>query len=113
MKVSVENYNHASLLIVEGDMVSDDLEALQVAVDHELESERVVDIVLNMEHVAFVDSATIEYLLDVEDRLVERLGQVKLANCSDEVHKILEMTRLAKEFEIFESVDDAIKSMTV
>ncbi len=113
MKISVENYHHASLLIIDGEMVSEELDSLKEAVSHELAQADVVDIVLDLGDASFVDSATFEYLLDVEDQLVERLGQVKLANCNETVEKILEMTRLDKEFEIFSSVDDAIKTMTV
>jgi anti-anti-sigma factor len=113
MKISIENYHHASLLIMEGEMISDELDALEEAVAHELASGEVIDIVLDMGAVTFIDSAMFEYLLDIEDKLVERLGQVKLANCSEAVEKILEMTRLGKEFEMFSSADDAIKTMAV
>jgi len=58
---------------------------------------------------AFVDSAGLEYLLDLQDSLVERLGTVKFAHCEAGVKKILEMTRLDTDFEVYDDVSMAVK----
>ena len=74
-------------------------------------SASVRDIVLNLEAVGFVDSAALEYLLDLQEQLAERLGQVKLVGLDGNVTKIFEVTRLDNAFERFEDVSEAVKSM--
>ena len=111
MNLTAESYGRTVLFNVNGEIIEDALNALRQAVDHQLLSQDVVDIVLNMEEVPFIDSAALEYLLDLQDVLIERLGQVKLANCGENVTKILEMTRLDSDFELFSDVAEAVKTI--
>lgn len=111
MNITAESYGHAVILIFKGELVEDTIEALRQAVDHQLESNEVIDLVLNLESVPFVDSQALEYLLDLQDRLAERLGQVRLVKCDENVRKILEITRLDSVFELFEDVTEAVKAV--
>ena len=87
------------------------IDDLREAVDRQLESEDGIDVLLNLEKVPFVDSAALEYLLDLQDRLAQRLGQVKLVRPDENVRKILEMTRLLTAFEVFDDVAEAVKAI--
>jgi anti-anti-sigma factor len=80
-------------------------------VDHQLESDEVVDVVFNLEGSPFIDSAALEYLMDLQDRLAERLGQVKLVRPDENVAAILEFTRLRSLFEIYKETHEAVKSL--
>lgn len=110
MNLTAERYGHAVILNIKGDLVEDVLATLQQAVEHELAAKDLVDVVLNLQEVGFLDSATLEYLLDLQDRLVERLGQVRLVHCREDVRKILEVTRLDATFEIFQDIAQAIQA---
>jgi anti-sigma B factor antagonist len=110
MNVSAESYGHAVLLNLKGDLVEDALAAFQQTVDHQLAGKDVVDLVLNLQEVPFLDSISLEWLLDLQDHLAQRMGQVRLAKCSPDVRKILEITRLDSIFEIFEDIPEAIKA---
>ena len=110
MNITSESYGHAVMLNLSGDLTEDDLAGLLQAVDHHLQSEDVIDLVFNMENVPYVDSAALEWLLDLQDRLAERFGQVKLAKLDENVTKILEMTRLEATFEIYRETTDAVKA---
>lgn len=111
MNIGVESYGHAVILNLKGELTEDSLEALRQAVDRELGGREVVDVVLNMEQVPFIDSAALEYLLELQDQLAERFGQVRLLQCDQNVGKILEITRLDTAFEVFEEVSQAIKAL--
>ena len=111
MNVSAESYGHAVILILKGELTEDDLGALRRAVDHQLEDEQVIDLVLNLADVPFIDSAALEYLLDLQDRLAERFGQVKLVHVGQSVQTILEITRLRPSFEVFEDTVEAVKAI--
>ena len=111
MNISPENHGHAALLDLKGELTQDVIDDLRKAVDRQLESEDVIDVLLNLEKVPFVDSAALEYLLDLQDRLAQRLGQVKLVRPDENVRKILEMTRLLTAFEVFDDVAEAVKAI--
>ena len=111
MNVAVESYGHAVILNLKGELTEDSLAVLQKAVDHELESTEVIDLLLNLEKVPFIDSAGLECLLDLQDRLAERLGQVKLIMPDENVRKILEITRLESSFETFKDVPEAVRAL--
>jgi len=111
MKVSAESYGHAVILNLKGEVCQDDLSVLSQAVEHQLADADVVDVVLNLEGVPFLDSAALEYLLDLQDRLAERFGQVKLVDVNENVMTILEITRLRSSFEIYRDTAEAVKAI--
>ncbi|HUT02060.1 MAG TPA: STAS domain-containing protein [Phycisphaerae bacterium] len=111
MKVSAESYGHAVILNLKGEVSEDDITMLNQAVEHQLAGPEVVDIVLNLEGVPFMDSAALEYVLDLHERLAERFGQVKLARVGETMMSILLMTRLRSSFEIYEDIPEAVKAM--
>ncbi len=109
MNIQVESYGHTVTLILEGELTADSLEAFRQAVDHQLKGKEVVDLMLNLQKVSTLDSVALEYLLDLQEQLAERLGQVRLVAPDEAIRKILEITRLDKNFEIFEDATEAMK----
>ncbi len=112
MNISTESYGHAVILILKGEFSEDVIGAVRQAVDHQLESDDVVDIVFDLETVPFIDSAGLEYLLDLQDRLAKRFGQVKLVRPDENVSQILEFTRLRSTFEVYKETHEAVKSVS-
>jgi len=109
MNITAESYGHAVALNLKGELTEDTLPIFDKAVDHQLADEQVVDVLLNLEEVTFIDSLMLERLLDLQDKLAERLGQVRLVKPDENVHKILEITRLTKVFEMYDNLTDAVK----
>ena len=111
MKVDVETYGQSALFVLKGDLNADSLDTFRRAVDSRLADGDTRDLVLDLAEVPFVDSAALEYLLDLQERLSERLGQVKLARPDENVRKIFEITRLDNAFEGYEDVSKAIRTL--
>ncbi len=111
MNITAESYGHAVILNVEGDVTEDSLSALRTAVEHQLRSEGVIDLVFNVEQAPFMDSAALEYLLNLQDALAERFGQVRLMKVSETLGKILEINRLDSAFEKCRDVSEAVKAI--
>lgn len=109
MSILVEDYGHAVILKPKGELTEDTLDAFKEVVDHQLVDDVVIDVIVDLEEITFIDSAVLEYLLDTQDALHEKFGQVRLARCDENVAKILEMTRLDQVFEIFSDTDDAVR----
>lgn len=111
MNITAEVYGHAVIMNPKGDLTEDTLAVFGRAVDHHLEGDQVIDVLINLEEVPFVDSAGMEYLLTLQDKLAEKLGQVKLIKPDENVRKILEITRLASTFETFDDLPHAVKAL--
>jgi anti-anti-sigma factor len=111
MNVSAESYGHAVILNLKGDLTEDEISVVRHAVDHQLEDAQVIDLVLNLAEVPFIDSAALEYMLDLQDRLAERFGQVKLVHVEDNIQTILDVTRLWSSFEVFHDIPEAVKAI--
>ena len=113
MNITAESYGPAVILNLKGELTEDTLKAFMQVVDHHLGDNQMVDVVLNMEQVPFIDSAGLECLLDLKDRLATKLGQIKLVGCDVNVRTILEITRLASELELLNDVTEAVKAIRV
>lgn len=111
MNITAESYGHAVMLIISGDLTEDSLSTFEEAVEHQLSGKEVVDLVLNLEGVPFIDSACLEYLLNTQEMLAARMGQIKLVKCDENLKKILEITGLSSNFEQCDKVDVALKAV--
>ena len=110
MNGAAELYGSTLVLKTKGELTDDTLPAFQEEVRHHLAGSDVRDLVLDLETVTYLDSAALEYVLTLQDMLAEKLGQVRLAGADENVRKILEMTRLDEDFEMYGEVSAAVKA---
>lgn len=69
-----------------------------------------VQIVLDLNDVEQIDSAGLTAVVNAQETLRALGGDVKISTTSVVNRKILELTRLDRRLEVFESVIDAVKS---
>jgi anti-sigma B factor antagonist len=69
-----------------------------------------VQVVLDLDNVEQVDSDGLTALVDAQEQLKAIGGDLKIATGNVVNRKILEITRLDRQFDVFESVIDAVKS---
>jgi len=69
-----------------------------------------IQVVLQMDRSETYDSAGLTALLDLQDELRSRGGNLKVSGLGEPGRKIFEVTRLDQRFDIFESVIDAVSS---
>ena len=68
------------------------------------------NVVLDMDATEMIDSKGLTALLDVQDKLRDANGEAKIATSNSNNRKILEITRLDQQLEVFNSVVEAVKS---
>jgi len=68
------------------------------------------NVVLDLDATESLDSKGLESLLNAQDKLRDAGGEAKIATPHATNRKILEITRLDQQFEVFDSVIDAVKS---
>ena len=67
-------------------------------------------VVLDLDSTEALDSEGLAALLNAQDNLRDKQGDVKIATTNSANRKILEITRLDQQLEVFGSVIDAVKS---
>jgi anti-sigma B factor antagonist len=67
-------------------------------------------VVLDLDRCESIDSSGLTALLDSQDHLRGSNGDLKIATSNVMNRKILEITRLDQQLEVFDSVLDAVKS---
>ena len=68
------------------------------------------NVVLDLDDTETLDSKGLDAILEIQERLQEAGGGVKLATTNPMNRKIFEITRLDQQLEMFDSVVDAVKS---
>lgn len=68
------------------------------------------NIVIDVDGVESFDSTGLAMLLDVQDVLRQQHGNLKIATNNNVNKKVLEITRLDRQLEVFDSVIDAVRS---
>ena len=76
----------------------------------ELAAAGVLNVVLNLEHIDFIDSTGLGALVICATSARKKGGNVKLVNLSKRNIELLVMTRLATAFETFNDEQDAVNS---
>jgi anti-sigma B factor antagonist len=66
------------------------------------------DVVLQLEHVEFIDSSGLGALVRLIQAARAKGGDVKLSGVPPNIRKTMEMTRLLPQFETYDSVEEAI-----
>jgi len=110
MKISYEEHGQVCVLTMSGNFTSDQVDQFVRTTEDRLAA-GCRHFVLDMGHVAIVDSAGLEAMLDLGDRLTSCGGRMMLVNLDEVVRRILEVTRLEREFDLHESVESAARSL--
>ena len=69
-------------------------------------------LVLDLGEVAYMDSAGLGTLVSAYTTALNQGARMKLANLTKKMHEQLHITKLVTVFEVFESVDAAVKSFS-
>lgn len=67
-------------------------------------------VVLDIDNSEAIDSAGLTSMLNVQDALREQNGDLKISTDNEINRKILEITRLDQQLEVFSSVVEAVRS---
>lgn len=109
MTLDIDEVNGGAVFHLGGRvMFEGDSLAFRQKLDQELERDKRW-IVLDLSRVIAISSTGLGILIAAHRSIVDRGGSFKLAQLSDKVKSILETTRLNSVFEIFDSVDKAVK----
>jgi len=110
VKLSFHEYEHVCVLTVSGEYTDEDVEVFRRTVGERLDN-GARHILLDCEHLEFIDSAGLESWLRLRELIGQTGGQVRLIKPDENVHTILKLTRLDRAFETHETLESAVRSV--
>jgi anti-anti-sigma factor len=109
MKIKTQNYNGITVIELQGELDSDVAELFHNTVTDVIAKHK-TGIVLDVSGVGFIDSNGLEQLLWARDWCNENKCELRLAGLDENCARILEITRLASEFDCYAELAQAVKS---
>ncbi|MFA5553308.1 MAG: STAS domain-containing protein [Phycisphaerae bacterium] len=109
MKIKTQDYNEVTVIETLGELDSESVEMFKDIITRLIGTNR-TGIVIDMRATEFIDSCGLEKLLWARDYCDQNACQLKLVGLDDNCRKILEITRLEKEFDCYCELAEAVKS---
>ncbi len=109
MKVKTTKLGVAAYLAPDGTLIEESLPSLADAVRLERES-GTTDLVIDLRRVSFLDSAALEFILDLAATLRESGGSLRLAGPSQVTRDVLAITRVDQSISVFDDIESAGRS---
>ncbi len=110
MKVTIEEKYQAAIIELKGNLIGGENAKLFREKLYELINQNKKNLVVDMSDVKFVSSTGIGILISGYTTLKNAGGDLKLAHISDKVQGVLNITKLNQIFNIYNNVDEAVKS---
>ncbi len=109
MKLTTETFGQVMVVHTPDELTDDTRTGFLEALAQPIQSGH-VQMVLEMDRTDQYDSRGLDALLDLQDQLREQGGHVKISGLGETGKKIFEITRLDKQFDLFDSLIDAVSS---
>lgn len=109
MGATVSREGSVRILAVDGELSGPHVLEFRDRVREELAADA-RDFIIDLTETSGVDSAGLEALTWLKRECEERLGLLKLCNVSETVEKVLHLTRLDRELERCDVLDEALAS---
>ncbi len=109
MGTTLTKYDDVTVLTVKDDLAGDALDEFRDSAAR-CGREQLNHLVVDCTAIAALDSGGLEALADLQDQCEDEFGRVKLCALDEALQKILDITRLARRFEVYDDLDAAVKS---
>ncbi len=112
MKVRIEEKYQAAIIELKGNLIGGENAKLFRDKVYELIADKKNNVIVDMSDVKMVNSSGIGILISGYTTLKNAGGDLKLAHISDKVQGVLNITKLNQIFNIYNNVDEAVKSFS-
>ena len=109
MKIKIQDYNYVTVVELQGELDNDVSEMFEKNIT-DIISQNKTNIVLDLRGVGFIDSRGLSVLLWVRDYCIQNRRELRLAGLDENCKRILEITRLDNEFDLYGELAEAVKS---
>ena len=86
------------------------IQTIGVEIGQVIDDNAVPKLVINFGHVEHLSSAALGALININNKVLEKGGQLRLSNIDPRVYEIFVITKLNKIFQIHEDHEQAVRS---
>ena len=109
MQIKTQNYDDVTVVELQGELVQETIKLFQDTTSSVVAA-GTTGMVIDMTKVGFIDSLGLEELLRLREYCRDNGCQLKLAGLEESCEKILEITRLAPYFDVYDELANDVKS---
>ena len=109
MRIKIQDYNDVTVVELQGELDGEVSGQLRNTIT-DIVCAGKARIVIHMSGVGSIDSEGLELLLWVKDYCAENKCQLRMAGLDENCSKILEVTRLDSDFDLYGELAEAVKS---
>lgn len=109
MKISAQEHDGYAILTVSGEFTADDVETFN-RTHTRANPECARHVILDCQHLEFIDSAGLEACLELQSQLGSSGRQIRLVAVDETVKTILDLTRLSLALESYPNLEKAVRS---
>ena len=113
-KIRVNYAQDATMVVFTDEKILEekDINALRESIISVIEQARGIKLILDFCNVGYLSSAVLGLLIQISKKVYEQDGQLKLCNIKPKIYEIFKITRLTKVFDIYDSSQRAIDSLS-
>jgi anti-anti-sigma factor len=111
-EITLERQNDISLLYIQGDITSHSEHYINEAYKSANDQGPTKKILIQFEEEAYINSGGIAVLIQILAQTRKNKQQIGITGLSDHFKKIFRMVGITKFADIYNSIDDAVKSMS-
>ncbi len=109
MRIKTQDYNDVTVIELQGELDGEVSTPLRNTMTDIVAAGK-AGVVLHGSGVGFIDSEGLELLLWIKEYCAENHCQLRIAGLDENCAKILEVTRLEREFDLYSELAEAVKS---
>jgi anti-anti-sigma factor len=109
MRIKTQDYNEVTVIELQGELDGDMSTSLRNRITDIVTAGK-AGVVLHASGVGFIDSEGLELLLWIKEYCAENHCQLRIAGLDENCAKILEVTRVESEFDLYSELAEAVKS---
>ena len=110
MQIGIKILNDVAILEVSGNLSGGSETSVLHSKVKELIADDICNVVVDLKYARWINSIAIGVLLGCYTSLSRENGMIKLANVSDKINQVLEITHLTPFLKTYQSVMDAVGS---
>ena len=112
MKIEPVVKNDLAILMVDGEMDISNAANFKTAIKEQL-SASMSKLIIDFREVSYIDSSGLGVLVSSFATVLKAGGKLKLSDLSRRVKEIFQLAELIEYFEVYDTLEDAIKSFNV
>ena len=112
-KISVDYFDNATVACLSDERIlrEHDIAAIERSIMPLIEKKEGINLIINFSNVKFLTSSALGLLICISKRAYENNGTMLLSNIDPKIYQIFKITRLNKVFSIYDTQEDALRSL--